>query len=108
MEIEKVMEVLQGDIEKLDECINDTEIDDDDFVEFCAVRKFVEFCAVRKEVFTLAVEALEKQLPKKIKEIHLDEYFCPTCGSENGCNDGKVEDKFCPECGQRLDWSDEQ
>lgn len=49
------------------------------------------------------VEGLkEKQLPMKIEEVHVDEYYCPACGAENGCNDGTVEDKFCPECGQAL------
>lgn len=53
--------------------------------------------------FDLAIQAVEKQLPMKIKEIHLDEYFCPACGSENGCNDGVVGDNYCPNCGQRFD-----
>jgi len=40
--------------------------------------------------------------PMKIKEIHTDEYYCPACGSENSCNNKKVEDKFCPNCGQPI------
>lgn len=40
--------------------------------------------------------------PMKIKEIHVDEYYCPACGSENSCNNKKVEHKFCPNCGQRI------
>ena len=47
-------------------------------------------------------EAREKQIPIKIEEIHVDEYYCPACGSELNCNDAKVEDKYCSECGQRL------
>lgn len=48
------------------------------------------------------IEALEKQIPMKVDEIHVDEYFCPACGAENNCEDGVVGDKFCPECGQTI------
>lgn len=45
----------------------------------------------------------EKSVPKKVKEIHCDEYYCPACGSENNCSDTHtVGDKFCPECGQAI------
>ena len=49
-------------------------------------------------------EDREKRKPIKVKEIHVDEYFCPSCGAENNCNQGIVEDKFCPECGQAIQW----
>lgn len=49
------------------------------------------------------LEAMEKQIPIKIKEIHVDEYYCPACGVELNCNDAKVEDKYCSECGQRFE-----
>lgn len=52
-------------------------------------------------------EAREKQIPMKIKEIHVDEYYCPACGSELNCNDAKVEDKYCSECGQRFEVSED-
>jgi len=45
---------------------------------------------------------IDKQIPKMIKEIHCDEYYCPTCGSENICDQYKVYDKYCPQCGQAL------
>ena len=54
----------------------------------------------------VAFEALEKQIPKAINEVHVDEYYCPACGVENNCYQGIVEDKFCPNCGQALDWSE--
>lgn len=44
----------------------------------------------------------EKQNPMLVRNIHIDEYYCPRCGSENLCNNKKVEDKFCPNCGQAL------
>lgn len=59
------------------------------------------------EAKEMAIEALEKQIPKSIKEVHVDEYYCPACGSENNCDQGIVEDKFCPNCGQALDRSSE-
>lgn len=52
-------------------------------------------------------KALEKQIPMRIKEIHVDEYYCPACGAELNCSDGQVEDKYCSECGQALDWTEE-
>lgn len=47
-------------------------------------------------------KALKKQIPMKVEEIHVDEYFCPACGAENNCNDGVVGDEYCPECGQAI------
>lgn len=44
----------------------------------------------------------EKQIPMEVTEVHVDEYYCPACGAENGCCDGKVEDNYCPRCGQAL------
>ncbi|MCM1508380.1 MAG: hypothetical protein NC177_14800 [Ruminococcus flavefaciens] len=49
-----------------------------------------------------AEAAINKQIPQKIKEIHIDEYYCPACGTENNCNDKIVEDCYCPVCGQRI------
>ena len=50
---------------------------------------------------------IEKQIPMIIKEIHVDEYYCPACGAELTCNDSKVEDKYCRECGQRFEVGEE-
>ena len=46
--------------------------------------------------------AVEKQRAMKVTDVHIDEYYCPACGSENNCDDGSVGDKYCPECGQAL------
>lgn len=49
----------------------------------------------------IAVEAMEKQIPKKPK-MPLDAYWtCPICGR-------KVEHQFeyCTSCGQAIDWSE--
>ena len=49
----------------------------------------------------IAIEALEKQIPKKAELDVYDELICPVCGSD-------VEWKrYCEECGQRIDTGDE-
>lgn len=62
------------------------------------------------EVRDTAIEALEKQLPKKpIKTTeetgirYTDSYRCPNCGG-NFTGTGIAD--FCYHCGQRLDWSE--
>ena len=59
----------------------------------------------------LAVEALEKQTPKKIirkrcnyQHSYLDELHCPTCTKFIGFPH-TTHQKFCHNCGQLLDWS---
>ena len=47
-------------------------------------------------------KAVEKQKSMKIKEIHVDEYYCPACGAENNCDQGVVCDRYCPMCGQAI------
>lgn len=50
-------------------------------------------------------EAKEKQKGMQVNEIHVDEYFCPACGSEN--NNGNIGcpgDHYCPVCGQAIYW----
>lgn len=53
----------------------------------------------------LAIEALEKQIPKKTTRIK------QTCHETDGCSICRTEFynkyKYCPECGQKLDWSGE-
>lgn len=63
-----------------------------------------------------AIEALEKQLPKKPKEMKYKplrdfgwKYECPTCRGACGENvyhyDITKDEMYCTTCGQRLDWS---
>lgn len=57
-----------------------------------------------KAAIDAAVEALEKQIPKKPDggyDIFYgeDARFCPVCGDPR-------PDTYCGTCGQRLDWSD--
>lgn len=52
------------------------------------------------EALGVALEALEKQIPKKA-ELDVEDLICPVCGSD-------VEWKrYCEECGQRIDTGDE-
>ena len=60
------------------------------------------------EAIGVAVQALEKQVPKKAKnsgERIPFEWYCPTCG-ELLCDDGykDTDIKYCDQCGQALDW----
>ena len=69
------------------------------------------------EARDMAINALEKQIPKK-PEYEADVYAdgklvydyakCPICGHdfEYGINDWGCE--YCSDCGQKLDWSDEE
>lgn len=61
------------------------------------------------EALTVAIEALEKQIPKKpIEDGYYDEpCVCPNCGS-NVINEADNDYQFnhCYHCGQALDWSD--
>lgn len=56
--------------------------------------------------FETAIEVLEKQIPKKPKEIITsdNEYICSLCPI---CNSDLHEEKYCAKCGQAISWRDE-
>ena len=62
------------------------------------------------DMMRTAIEALEKQLPKKLIEHHYEEpgetpYVKYGCG--NGCKmQPSRSSKYCNQCGQRIDWSE--
>ena len=75
----------------------------------------------QSEAFQIAINALEKQIPKKVEirkatnddtESELKDFItvkgricrCPSCR----CCIHISELKYCWECGQKLDWSDEE
>ena len=74
------------------------------------------FIELRKQIegaIKMAIEALEKQIPKipdyegdgyADGELVYDTWICPCCGRyyELDCNDDYV---YCPQCGQRIDWT---
>lgn len=60
------------------------------------------------EAINIAIQALEKQVPKKPTQLngkirYCEMFKCPSCGCEFS---GRVS-KFCFRCGQKLDWSEE-
>ena len=65
------------------------------------------------ETLEVAVEALEKQKPKKYYNHNLDGKCCPTCLDRATFQTWKhgypvtVKMKFCQNCGQAIDWSEE-
>lgn len=68
-------------------------------------------CSIFAEALGLAIQALEKQIPKKPikskKQVvrYVNTYYCPTC--ELGITGTNIA-KWCYHCGQKLDWSDEE
>ena len=71
----------------------------------------------RAEALDIAIQALEKQIPKKpiMKQYFEDledEYLCcPTCGeilTDRIPADNKTFYFHCMNCGQKFDWSDEE
>ena len=72
--------------------------------------KFHGECSVFGEALTTAINALEKQIPKKLKDYTQPQYGCiPVCGVCNGIMDLMQGDlNYCPNCGQAIDWSDKE
>ena len=61
--------------------------------------------------YEMAIEALDKQIPKKpvSKYKYRDgENVCPSCETENRCRIVMFWEKFCPDCGQAIDWEAEE
>ena len=65
-----------------------------------------------------AIEALEKQIPKKVKKefrtvggaiTSFETDVCPNCGMDFYIDDlgQTMYCDFCPDCGQALDWGGE-
>lgn len=60
------------------------------------------------EALNMAVEALEKQIPKKALKT-LDEYYiCPKCKNIQLDTFFIVGSSYCHSCGQKIDWSEEE
>lgn len=58
----------------------------------------------------MIVQALEKQIPKKVVKDGKRSYKCPCCGesakTETGDSFIDYRLDYCDGCGQKLDWSD--
>ena len=64
-----------------------------------------------ESALALAIEALEKQIPKKPLHMHKN-YYCPIC-KEDGWMlwDDAIPndmDKYCGMCGQAIDWEESE
>lgn len=105
--VREAIEELKDDINVYESMIRDNK----SVTSLCARLK------AKIENLTIAIEALEKQLPKKPKEMKYEllieygwKYACPTCGCACGENmyhyDVTKDDMFCTQCGQLLDWSE--
>ena len=81
---------------------------------FCHRDDFDEVFLQDIEACKMGIQALEKQMPKKViwesaKNGKIYAFYwacCPNCGNDI-CDEDNVELKFCTDCGQALDWSDE-
>lgn len=64
----------------------------------------------RKRNAQLAINALEKQIPKKPINVEKHYYNCPCCKQDLGVSDDDIfvyenpTPMYCPKCGQALDW----
>lgn len=57
-----------------------------------------------ESAYRMAVQALEKQVPKKPDFTEDKEFALCSCCNGKGLLD---KQKYCDNCGQKLDWSDE-
>ena len=64
-------------------------------------------CRKHNKAISMAIEALEKQIPKKPLHMHKN-YYCPICKKDGWMLwDDAVPndmDKYCGKCGQAIDW----
>lgn len=77
-----------------------------------AAISFVNLFGREIDEFDMAIEALEKQMPKKPERSYdgfadgnpVWDYFCPCC--HRAFDDCQPD--FCEDCGQAIDWGDEK
>ena len=102
---------IEKAIEQFEDLIKDRE-------SFCHRDDFDDVFLQDIEACKAGIQALEKQVPKKVKREFITVNGCITCFETDVCpvcgNDFQIEDlgqtmyyAFCPDCGQALDWSDE-
>ncbi|WP_312093432.1 hypothetical protein [Aminipila sp.] len=62
-------------------------------------RSIIPFDEDADEVVGIAIQGLEKQIPKEPIYIGIESEACPVC-----LNCLKSGQRFCENCGQRLEW----
>ena len=64
-------------------------------------------CRKHNKAISMAIDALEKQIPKKPLHMHKN-YYCPICKEDGWLLwDDAIPndmDKYCGICGQAIDW----
>ena len=59
-----------------------------------------------EEVYDMAISALEKQIPKKVR-ITTSTKRCATCGRKlSGIGNIHPRRNYCQGCGQAIDWTE--
>ena len=88
-------------------------INEAEAIECLKINKPTSGYMMLQESVDMAIQALGKQIPKKVQLRHIhkfdgfDDGECPTCG-QSVSRDCDWTDNFCPYCGQKLYWSDEE
>ena len=102
---------IQGKLDCMEKCDifnkeDNTSDNDCDNCEYCYSQGTF---GQQKEAFSVAINVLEKQIPKKVVEDK-NIYLCPNCGAnvETDCGDDMLDYRlnYCDNCGQKLDWSE--
>lgn len=66
----------------------------------------------RHNAFDIAIESMEKQIPKKpivdeeMKAIEVYYWNCPSCNTRYGTGTDMIELQHCHVCGQKIDWEE--
>ena len=74
----------------------------------CVIVKGKERKPFFENAIDIAIECVEKQIPKKPIGRHTD-YKCSVCGRRvrSGKGSSSIQrDNFCQRCGQKLDWEE--
>lgn len=102
----EAMKMLEAKVECMKREISGTDLDCNnrncDECDLCYAQGTM---GEQREALQVAIAALEKQIPKKVRTEHHPKYgratFCPNC------NRMDVESWFyCPDCGQAIDWTE--
>ena len=79
----------------------------------CAIRHIKTSVDIDSWAMEIAVDAMEKQIPKKLiaesdgyadGSMVFDSFYCPSC--DHCMEEDEVED-YCPNCGQKICWEEE-
>ena len=72
----------------------------------CAIRHIQTAVDVDPWAVEIAVEAMEKQIPKKVR-ITTSTKRCSVCGRQlSGIGNIHPERNYCQRCGQAIDWDE--